>query len=117
MLQPSPLLRDARLETRRRRAWASAVRDHASRPLASPGSCAWTEYVAGVVLAIDVLVVFVSVVFRYFLHDPFDWAEEVARADDDARSSSARATVLARSQHVGVDLFRGLLPAALASPR
>ena len=29
-----------------------------------------TEYVAGVVLAVDVLVVFVSVVFRYFLHEP-----------------------------------------------
>ena len=36
------------------------------------------EAVAALVLAIDVLVVFCSVVWRYFLHDPFDWAEEVA---------------------------------------
>lgn len=70
-----------------------------------------TEYVAGVVLAIDVVVVFVSVVFRYFLHDPFDWAEEVARALMVIQVFFGAATVLARSQHVGVDLFRGMLPA------
>ena len=51
---------------------------HGTGPLApgfsvshSPGRwLAWlmriTEYVAGVVLAVDVLVVFVSVIFRYF---------------------------------------------------
>ena len=69
-----------------------------------------TEYVAGAVLAIDVLVVFVSVVFRYFLHEPFDWAEEVARALMIVLVFFGAATVLARSQHVGVDLFRGMLP-------
>jgi hypothetical protein len=82
----------------------------------SPGRwLAWlmrmTEYVAGVVLAVDVLVVFVSVVFRYFLHEPFDWAEEVARALMIVLVFFGAATVLARSQHVGVDIFRGLLPA------
>nr|WP_245660922.1 TRAP transporter large permease subunit [Polaromonas jejuensis] len=69
-----------------------------------------TEYAAGAVLAVDVLVVFVSVVFRYFLHDPFDWAEEVARALMIIQVFFGAATVLARSQHVGVDIFRGLLP-------
>ena len=82
----------------------------------SPGRwLAWlmhiTEYIAGVVLAIDVLVVFVSVVFRYFLHTPFDWAEEIARALMIVLVFFGAATVLARSQHVGVDLFRGMLPA------
>lgn len=81
----------------------------------SPGRwLAWlmriTEYVAGVVLAVDVLVVFVSVIFRYFLHEPFDWAEEVARALMIVLVFFGAATVLARSQHVGVDLFRGMLP-------
>ena len=71
----------------------------------------WTEYTAGAVLAIDVLVVFTSVIFRYFLHDPFDWAEEVARALMVVLVFLGAATVLARSQHVGIDLFRGLLPA------
>lgn len=70
-----------------------------------------TEYVAGAVLAVDVLVVFVSVVYRYLLHDPFDWAEEVARALMIIQVFFGAATVLARSQHVGVDIFRGLLPA------
>jgi tripartite ATP-independent transporter DctM subunit len=70
-----------------------------------------TEYVAGAVLAVDVVVVFISVVFRYFLHDPFDWAEEVARALMVIQVFFGAATVLARSQHVGVDLFRGMLPA------
>jgi tripartite ATP-independent transporter DctM subunit len=69
-----------------------------------------TEYLAGVVLAVDVVVVFISVVFRYFLHDPFDWAEEVARALMIIQVFFGAATVLARSQHVGVVLFRGLLP-------
>lgn len=70
-----------------------------------------TEYTAGVVLAVDVVVVFISVVFRYFLHEPFDWAEEVARALMVVLVFFGAATVLARSQHVGVDLFRGMLPA------
>src|SRR6478735_2567958 len=71
-----------------------------------------TEYVAGVVLAVDVLVVFVSVVFRYFLHEPFDWAEEVARALMIVLVFFGAATVLARSQQVGVDIFRDKLPAS-----
>jgi tripartite ATP-independent transporter DctM subunit len=70
-----------------------------------------TEYIAGAVLAIDVLVVFVSVIFRYFLHSPFDWAEEVARALMVIQVFFGAATVLARSRHVGIDLFRGMLPA------
>jgi TRAP-type mannitol/chloroaromatic compound transport system permease small subunit len=61
---------------------------------------------SGAVLAADVLTVFVSVIFRYFLHDPVDWAEEVARALMIVLVFFGAATVLARSQHVGVDLFR-----------
>ena len=72
----------------------------------------WTEYLAGAVLAIDVLVVFTSVIFRYFLHSPFDWAEEVARALMVVLVFLGAATVLARSQHVGIDLFRAMFPAA-----
>jgi tripartite ATP-independent transporter DctM subunit len=71
-----------------------------------------TEYFAGAILAIDVAVVFASVVFRYFLHDPVDWAEEIARALMVTQVFLGAATVLARSQHVGIDVFRGLLPAS-----
>jgi tripartite ATP-independent transporter DctM subunit len=70
-----------------------------------------TEVLSGIVLAVDVVVVFLSVVFRYFLHDPVDWAEEIARALMIVLVFFGAATVLARSQHVGVDIFRDKLPA------
>jgi len=69
-----------------------------------------TEVLSGIVLAVDVVVVFLSVVYRYFLHDPVDWAEEIARALMIVLVFFGAATVLARSQHVGVDLFRDKLP-------
>ncbi|MDR5799467.1 TRAP transporter large permease subunit [Caballeronia sp. LZ001] len=71
----------------------------------------WIEYLCAAVLAADVIVVFVSVIYRYFLHDPVDWAEEIARALMIVLVFFGAATVLARSQHVGVDLFRAALPA------
>jgi tripartite ATP-independent transporter DctM subunit len=71
------------------------------------------EVVSGLVLAVDVMVVFVSVIFRYFLHSPFDWAEEIARALMIMLVFFGAATVLARSQHVGIDLFREMLPRRL----
>jgi tripartite ATP-independent transporter DctM subunit len=63
------------------------------------------------VLAIDVLVVFCSVIWRYFLHQPFDWAEEIARALMGALVFLGAATALGRAQHVGVDSLRKLFPA------
>ncbi len=71
----------------------------------------WTEYLSAAVLAADVAVVFISVIYRYFLHDPVDWAEEVASALMVVLVFFGAATVLARSQHVGIDLFRSMLPA------
>jgi tripartite ATP-independent transporter DctM subunit len=70
----------------------------------------YIEYLSGLVLAVDVMVVFLSVIYRYVLHDPVDWAEEVARALMIVLVFFGAATVLARSQHVGVDLFRQMLP-------
>jgi tripartite ATP-independent transporter DctM subunit len=70
-----------------------------------------TEALSGIVLAADVMVVFVSVIYRYFLHDPVDWAEEIARALMIVLVFFGAATVLARSQHVGIDLFRDQFPA------
>ena len=69
------------------------------------------EYLSGVILALDVLVVFVAVIYRYFLHDPVDWAEEIARALMVMQVFFGAATVLGREKHVGIDTFRGLLPA------
>jgi len=55
------------------------------------------EHLAGLVLAVDVLVVFASVIFRYFLHNPVDWAEEIARALMVTQVFLGAATVLARA--------------------
>jgi tripartite ATP-independent transporter DctM subunit len=68
------------------------------------------EWLSGAVLAIDVLMVFLSVVYRYVLHDPVDWAEEIARALMILMVFFGAATVLARSQHVGADFFRLMFP-------
>ena len=76
----------------------------------APRLTRWLEIAAGAVLALDVLVVFTSVIFRYFLRAPFDWAEEIARALMIVLVFFGAATVLARSQHVGIDLFRDMLP-------
>ncbi|AZE10929.1 TRAP-type C4-dicarboxylate transport system, large permease component [Pseudomonas chlororaphis subsp. aureofaciens] len=73
--------------------------------------CRWVERLCAVVLALDVAVVFVSVILRYFVHHPVDWAEEVARGLMVMLVFLGGATVLARKQHVQVDFFRALLPA------
>src|ERR1700680_1151521 len=70
------------------------------------------EYLSGFILALDVLVVFVAVIYRYFLHDPVDWAEEIARALMIMQVFFGAATVLGRERHVGIDSIRGLLPGA-----
>lgn len=70
------------------------------------------EALSGLVLAVDVAMVFLSVVYRYALHDPVDWAEEIARALMIVMVFFGAATVLARSRHVGADFFRHLLPAS-----
>jgi len=70
------------------------------------------EHIAAAVLAIDVLVVFCSAIWRYFLHQPFDWAEEIARALMGALVFLGAATALGRAQHVGVDSLRQLFPAS-----
>jgi tripartite ATP-independent transporter DctM subunit len=74
--------------------------------------CTFIERLCAVVLAVDVVVVFTSVILRYFVHQPVDWAEEVARGLMVMLVFLGGATVLARRQHVHVDFFRALLPAA-----
>ncbi|MBV8568533.1 MAG: TRAP transporter large permease subunit, partial [Methylobacteriaceae bacterium] len=68
------------------------------------------EHVSAFVLAVDVLVVFVSVIFRYFLHEPLDWAEEVARALMVTQVFLGAATMVGRGGHAGIDAARGLFP-------
>src|SRR5438132_1469446 len=69
------------------------------------------EYLAGMILAIDVVVVFLSVIMRYFLHEPFDWAEEVAGILMVMLIFLGAASVVGRQKHVAIDVFLGLFPA------
>jgi hypothetical protein len=58
----------------------TACRTCSTRCCAPPTPCAGSEAGAVLVLAIDVVVVFCSIVWRYFLHEPPGWAEKMARA-------------------------------------
>src|SRR5918911_5390410 len=68
------------------------------------------EHLGGAVLAIDVAIVFISVIYRYFLHNPLDWAEEIASALMVALIFLGAASVLGRQKHVGIDVFLRLFP-------
>jgi len=74
------------------------------------------EYFAAFILSVNVLVVFFSVIWRYFLHDPLQWADEVARALMAMQVFMGAAAALGRVEHVGVDSFRGLFPASWRGP-
>ncbi|HXP96031.1 MAG TPA: TRAP transporter large permease subunit [Telmatospirillum sp.] len=69
-----------------------------------------TAFVGALALLTDVLVVFASVIWRYALHSPLDWAEEVARALMITLVFCGVATSTSRGKHIGVDLFLGWLP-------
>lgn len=68
------------------------------------------EHLAGLVLAVDVVVVFASVFYRYVLHSPVDWAEEVASGLMTMLIFLGAGSVLGRKQHVGIDVFLHLFP-------
>ncbi len=69
------------------------------------------EHFNGFVLAVDVTIVFVSVIFRYFLHQPLDWVEEIASALMTILIFAGSATTLARRKHVGlVEVVSHLFP-------
>ena len=68
------------------------------------------EHAAGLVLAADVAVVFISVIYRYALHAPLDWAEDVASTLMVTLVFLGAATLVGRNQHVGVDFFTQFVP-------
>jgi len=84
---------------------------HVSRAPSFPRVQSVVEALAAAVLAVDVVVVFASVIFRYFLHDPLEWSEEVARALMVTLVFIGAAAALGRSRHVGMDFIRSILPA------
>jgi tripartite ATP-independent transporter DctM subunit len=68
------------------------------------------DYAAAIALAVDVVVVFASVIFRYFLHDPVDWAEEVARALMVLLVFFGAGTALGRGTHAGIEVLHRQFP-------
>src|SRR5579862_1406517 len=81
-----------------------------SRPRFLDALQRFVEAATALALAIDVLVVFVSVIFRYFLHNPLEWSEEVARALMVMLVFFGAAGAMGRSQHVGIDSMRSIFP-------
>ncbi|WP_117076192.1 TRAP transporter small permease, partial [Klebsiella pneumoniae] len=77
------------------------------------GLTCFTSWAGALVLFINVLVVFASVIWRYALHSPIHWAEEVARALMIALVFFGVATSTGRGGHIGVDLFLRFLPDAI----
>lgn len=69
-----------------------------------------TSWAGALVLLVNVLVVFASVIWRYALHSPIEWAEEVARAMMIALVFFGVATSTGRGGHIGVDLFLRFIP-------
>ncbi len=76
----------------------------------SHGLTRMTACVGALALLADVIVVFASVIWRYALHSPLDWAEEVASALMITLVFCGVATSTGRGKHIGVDLFLGWLP-------
>jgi len=72
-----------------------------------------TAWAGGLVLLINVLVVFASVIWRYALHSPIEWAEEAARAMMIALVFFGVATSTGRGGHIGVDLFLRFIPESI----
>lgn len=68
------------------------------------------EYLGGAILAIDVAIVFASVIARYFFHQPFDWAEEVASGLMSTMIFLGAASAIGRSNHIGIDIALALFP-------
>ena len=72
-----------------------------------------TAWAGGLVLLVNVLVVSASVIWRYALHSPIEWAEEAARAMMIALVFFGVATSTGRGGHIGVDLFLRFIPAGI----
>jgi tripartite ATP-independent transporter DctM subunit len=80
------------------------------------------DAVAAVLLAADLVVVSYSVLSRYIVNDPVEWADDVARGLMVALSFFGAAGALARGENVGVSFFvdlmgprlRGIVDAAAA---
>ncbi|MBS1157133.1 MAG: dicarboxylate transporter, DctM subunit [Proteobacteria bacterium] len=94
---------------------AEVVSSHPAKPVfflsaANQGLTKATATIGAIALAVNVLVVFASIFWRYALNEPVEWAEEVARALMVTIIFCGAATSMGKGRHIGVDLFLGWLP-------
>lgn len=71
------------------------------------------ELISALVLGIDLVIVFVSVIYRYVLHNPLQWSDEVASALLVTLAFLGGAVALARGEHLGVQALRNRMTGSL----
>jgi len=95
-----------------------------SAVVVAPATKAWTTYwnslgrpllyvverLAGVLLAVDLVVVFLSVLSRHLEFANFDWSDDVARALLLAMTFFGAAAAVGRDETLGIDFFVQRLP-------
>ena len=95
-----------------------------SAVVVAPATKAWTAYwnklgrpllyvverLAGVLLAVDLVVVFLSVLSRHLEFASFDWSDDVARALLLAMTFFGAAAAVGRDETLGIDFFVQRLP-------
>src|ERR1700761_4364174 len=83
----------------------------AGRPWIITALLAVSDAVAALLLVVDLLVVCVSVVLRYWFNAPVEWSDDVARGLMVGSSFFGAASALARGDNPGVAFFVDKLPA------
>lgn len=69
-----------------------------------------TSAVGAIALLANVIIIFISIIWRYALNEPLDWAEEIARALMVTIVFLGAATAMSKGNHLGVDLFLARVP-------
>lgn len=71
------------------------------------------DYIAAILLAVMTILVFMQVLFRYWLHLPLDWGEEVSRYLFIWAAMLGAAIAMKRRAHFGIDLLVKVLPSSV----
>jgi tripartite ATP-independent transporter DctM subunit len=97
----------------------AAMVDMDAASVATSASTNWTRLLvhavdglSALLLGVNLVIVLASVFYRYFLHDPFEWADEGARALLVALTFVGAASGISREQHAGIEAVLARLPVA-----
>jgi len=71
------------------------------------------DSIAALLLAVMAILVFMQVLFRYWLHLPLDWGEEVSRYLFIWAVMLGAAVAMKRRSHFGIDLLVKVLPSSV----